>query len=261
MAAGMTSPKPAPKQASKGPVVRLGIDIGGTGIKGAPVDLATGELVGERFRLDTPKGAQPDDVDAVVKHVADSFEVGGPVGITFPGVVMHGTVLTAANMAKAWSGVDMEARFSTLLGRPVVAMNDADAAGVAEMRFGVGEGRAGVVILVTLGTGIGCALFNDGVLVPNTELGHLEIDGHDAEGLASGSARDRDGLSWDDYAKRVQQYLRRLDALMWPDLVIIGGGMSKKAEKYLPKVNVRCEVKVAELLNNAGIVGAALLAR
>jgi len=249
------------KRPAKGPVVRLGIDIGGTGIKGAPVDLGSGDLTGERFRLDTPKGAHPDDVDLVVKQVADAFDIDGPIGITFPGVVMHGTVLTAANMSRAWANVDIAARFGSLLGRPVTAMNDADAAGVAEMTFGVGAGRRGVVIMITLGTGIGCALFNDGVLVPNTELGHLELDGQDAELIASGSARDRGELSWDDYGKRVQQYLRRLDALMWPDLVIIGGGMSKKADRYLPRVKVRCEVAVAELLNNAGIVGAALLAR
>ena len=258
--ASTAATRAAATELAKGPVVRLGIDIGGTGIKGATVDIATGELVAPRFRLDTPKGAHPDDVDTVVKQVAASFDIDGPIGITFPGVVMHGTVLTAANMSKAWAGIDIASRFGALLGRPVTAMNDADAAGVAEMRFGVGEGHGGVVILITLGTGIGCALFNDGVLVPNTELGHIEVGGRDAEEIASGSARDRDALSWDDYAKRVQQYLRRLDALMWPDLVIIGGGMSKKAEKYLPKVNVRCQVKVAELLNDAGIVGAALLA-
>jgi polyphosphate glucokinase len=239
----------------------MGVDIGGTGIKGAPVDLATGELVGERFRVDTPKGAHPDDVVAVVGTVVGAFASEGPVGITFPGVVIRGTILTAANMAKAWIGLDGHQRFAGALGRPVLLMNDADAAGVAEMRFGAGrDHRRGVVVMVTLGTGIGSALFNDGVLVPNTELGHLELDGDDAEKLASGSARDRHDLSWRAWGKRVQRYLRHLDALLWPDLIIVGGGMSKESARWLPGVSVRCPVVPAALLNNAGIVGAALLA-
>jgi len=241
-------------------VVHLGIDVGGTGIKGAPVDLATGKLTAERFRMETPKGAQVADVMKVVKQVAGKFDVTGPVGITYPGVVIRGVVHTAANVGRDWIGVKAADRFSKLLARPVRVMNDADAAGVAEMKFGAGAGRDGVVIMITLGTGIGCAVFHDGVLLPNTELGHLEIDGKDAERLASGSARDDEGLSWKDYAKRVQTYLRRLDALLWPDLVIIGGGISKESDKFLDKIDVRCELAIATLLNNAGIVGAALLA-
>jgi polyphosphate glucokinase len=240
--------------------VRIGVDIGGTGIKGAPVDVDTGKLTADRFRIVTPKGAKPNDVIDVVRQVVEHHQgVDGPVGITFPGVVIRGVIHTAANMGKSWIGVDAHDRFGQELGRPCTMRNDADAAGVAEMRFGVGEGRTGVVIMITLGTGIGCAVFNDGVLLPNTELGHIEVDGRDAEDLAAGSARDREHLSWKDYAKRVQTYLRRLDALLWPDLLIIGGGMSKEATKFLPEVNVRCEVVTAELLNNAGIVGAALI--
>jgi polyphosphate glucokinase len=238
----------------------IGIDIGGTGIKGAPVNIETGELTAPRFRIDTPKGAHPDDVAKVVKQVADHFRVFGPIGITFPGVVLKGVVETAANVAKAWKGLDADTMFSELLNRPVHMMNDADAAGAAEMRFGVGRYHRGVVVMITLGTGIGSAVFNNGVLLPNTELGHIEIDGADAELLAAGRIRDSMKLSWKDYAKRVQKYIRRLDALLWPELVIIGGGISKESDKWLSNVDVRCPVAVARLLNNAGIVGAALTA-
>jgi polyphosphate glucokinase len=241
-------------------VEHIGIDIGGTGIKGAPVDIDTGELTAPRFRIDTPKGAHPDEVAKVVKTVAEHFPVTGPIGITFPGVVQRGTVLTAANVAKEWKGLDADSMFTELLVRPVHMMNDADAAGVAEMRFGAGRGHGGVVLMITLGTGIGAAVFNDGVLLPNTELGHIEIDGADAELLASGRIRDEQHLSWKEYAKRVQKYLRRLDALLWPDLVIIGGGISKESARWFDYVDVRCPLAVARLLNNAGIVGAALTA-
>jgi polyphosphate glucokinase len=241
-------------------VEHIGIDIGGTGIKGAPVDIDTGELTAPRFRIDTPKGAHPDDVAKVVKQVVEHFDVSGPIGITFPGVVLKGVVETAANVAKAWKGFDADTMFTQLLNRSVHMMNDADAAGVAEMRFGAGRDHKGVTIMITLGTGIGAAVFNDGVLMPNTELGHIEIDGADAELLASGRIRDELKLSWKDYAKRVQKYLRRLDALLWPDLVIIGGGISKESAKWLQYVDVRCPLAVAKFLNNAGIVGAALTA-
>lgn len=237
---------------------RLGIDIGGSGIKGAPVDVDSGELTAARFRLPTPKGAKPKDVADVVQQVAASFDVQGPVGITFPGVVLHGVTLTAANVSDDWVGVDADAMFTEHLGRPVTMMNDADAAGVAEMHFGAGRDRLGVVVLITLGTGIGSALFVDGTLVPNTELGHVELDGKDAELAASGSARDREKLSPKEYAKRLGHYLQYLDGLLWPDLFILGGGVSKQGEKYLPHLDVRCEVVLAELRNNAGIVGAAL---
>jgi polyphosphate glucokinase len=241
--------------------VGLGIDIGGTGIKGAPVDIDVGDLVADRYRIDTPKKSRPHEVVKVVEQVVAHFpDVQGPIGLTFPGVVIGGVVHTAANVDKTWIDFDADKFFGEQLGRPVTMMNDADAAGVAEMNFGAGKDKKGVVIMITLGTGIGCALFHDGVLLPNTELGHIEIDGKDAERLASGSARDDEKLSWKDYGKRVQRYLRRIDALLWPDLVIIGGGVSKEAEKFLVDVKVRVPIVSAELLNNAGIVGAAVLA-
>lgn len=241
-------------------VLRLGIDIGGSGIKGALVDLERGELATPRYRLKTPKGAKVDAVVEVMRQVAEHEGGEGPVGVTFPGVVLDGVVQTAANVDKSWIGLDAGRLFPEVLGRPVHVMNDADAAGVAEMRYGVGKGRRGVVVMVTLGTGIGTAVFVDGVLVPNSELGHIEIDGVDAELLASGSAQERERLSWKVYTKRLQTYLRRLDALVWPNLVIIGGGVSKESDMFLPKLKVRCELAVAELLNAAGIVGAATLA-
>jgi len=249
----------AARRASSGRV-HLGVDIGGSGIKAAPVDVTTGALLQERVRLDTPVGAKPDDVDNVIEKVVRSFSTHGPIGMTFPGVVIRGTLHTAANVDKSWIGVSLSERYGKLLDRPVVAMNDADAAGVAEMRFGAGRGRRGVVMMITLGTGIGCAVFNDGVLMPNTELGHLEINGNDAEDHAAARVRDDENLSWEEYAKRVQRYVRQLDALLWPDLVIIGGGISKKADKFLPLIKTRCELIPARLLNDAGIVGAAVLA-
>ena len=240
--------------------VRLGIDIGGTGIKGAPVDVELGDLVGDRFRLDTPKKHRPDDVVKVVHQIVQHFpDVTGAIGVTFPGVVIRGVVHTAANMDKSWIGLDADKLLTESLGRPVTLMNDADAAGVAEMRFGAGKDKRGVVVMITLGTGIGCAVFHDGVLMPNTELGHIEIDGKDAERIASGSARDDEKLSWKEFGKRIQKYLRKLDSLLWPDLFIIGGGVSKEADKYLPDIKVRTPIVTAELLNNAGIVGAAVL--
>jgi len=240
--------------------IRLGVDIGGTGIKGAPVDVELGDLAADRFRLVTPRKHKPEDVMKSVLEVVEKFpDVQGPIGVTFPGVVIRGVVQTAANMDKTWIGLDADKMFSESLGRPVTLMNDADAAGVAEMRFGAGKDKRGVVIMITLGTGIGCAVFHDGVLLPNTELGHIEIDGKDAERLASGSARDDEKLSWKEYAKRIQRYLRKIDALLWPDLFIIGGGVSKEADKYLPDIKIRTPVVIAELLNNAGIVGAATL--
>jgi polyphosphate glucokinase len=240
--------------------VRLGIDIGGTGIKGAPVDVEQGDLTADRFRLVTPKKHTPHEVVKVVLDVVKHFpDTEGPIGVTFPGVVIRGVVHTAANMDKSWIDLDADKLFTETLGRPVTMMNDADAAGVAEMRFGAGKDKPGVVVMITLGTGIGCAVFHDGVLLPNTELGHIEIDGKDAERLASGSARDDEKLTWKDFGKRIQKYLRKVDALLWPDLFIIGGGVSKEADKYLPDIKVRTPVVTAELLNNAGIVGAAVL--
>jgi polyphosphate glucokinase len=243
--------------------VFLGVDVGGSGIKGAPVDVSTGQLVQPRVRLATPAGAQPVDVEKVIVEVVGSFDTSGPIGLTFPGVIIRGQVNTAANMGKDWIGVDIAAEVGQCVGRPVRALNDADAAGIAEMRFGAGRGKdgrgaEGVVIMITLGTGIGCAVFHDGILLPNTELGHLELDGKDAEETAAARVRDDKDLSWKDYAKRVEKYVRHIDKLLWPDLVIIGGGVSKKAAQFLPLVQTRCKVVPAELFNDAGIVGAAL---
>ena len=238
----------------------MGVDIGGTGIKGAPVDLDKGVLTEDRLRILTPQPATPKAVADVVAEVVNHFGWVGPVGATFPAVVKQGVALSAANVDREWIGTDAAALFTQRLGSPATVVNDADAAGLAEMRYGAGAGRSGVVVMITLGTGIGCGMFVDGKLVPNTELGHIEIDGKDAERLAADSVRERKELSWKKYAERVEEYLRRLDALIWPDLVIIGGGASKKAEKFLPLIDVRPEVVPAALQNEAGIVGAALAA-
>ena len=238
----------------------LGIDIGGSGIKGAPVAVSTGELTAERHRIETPQPATPDAVADVVARVVDHFGWEGPIGTTFPAVVRDGVVFTAANVDRSWIGTDAAKLFGARTGRDVVVMNDADLAGVAEMRFGAGKGVKGEVVMITLGTGIGSALFYDGVLVPNTELGHLELDAQDAEALASGRAREEDDLSWKAWAKRVSAYLHSLEDLLWPDLFIIGGGVSKRAEKFVPHLDIRTPVVPAALLNNAGIVGAALMA-
>jgi polyphosphate glucokinase len=238
----------------------MGVDIGGTGIKGAPVDIEKGVLVGERFRILTPQPATPKAVAEVVGEVVEHFGWKGPVGATFPAVVKGGFTLSAANVDKEWIGANADDLFTQRLDLPVTVLNDADAAGLAEMAFGAGKGRSGVVIMVTLGTGIGSGMFLDGKLVPNSELGHIEINGKDAEKRAADSVRVRKELSWKDFAKRVEEYIRTLDALLWPDLVIIGGGASKKGDKFLPLIDVRPEVVAATLQNEAGIVGAALAA-
>jgi polyphosphate glucokinase len=238
---------------------RLGIDIGGSGVKGAPVNPQKGELVAERLRLPTPQPSSPNAVAATVAEVVRHFEWHGPVGATMPAVVKMGVVLTAANIDEKWIGTNAAALFSETTGCPVRVINDADAAGIAEMRFGAGKGRDGVVVMITLGTGIGCAVFNDGVLVPNTELGHIEMNGADAEDQASARVRDETGESWKKWGGKVNQYLQHLDALLWPDLIIIGGGVSKKADKFFPFLHLRAEVVPAMFENEAGIVGAALL--
>lgn len=240
--------------------VKLGIDIGGTGIKGAPVDLEKGELTTERFRLLTPKPATPEAVAKTVAEVVKHFGYEGRVGCTFPAVVKHGVVHTASNVDKSWIGTDARAAFEEATGCTFTITNDADCAGVAEMQFGAGAGRMGVVIVATLGTGIGTAVFHDGKLLPNTELGHIEIRGKDAEDRAADSVREAKKLDWKQWAKRVDEYLDQLESLMWPDLVIIGGGVSKKGEKFIPLLTPRCEIVAAKLLNEAGIVGTALTA-
>jgi polyphosphate glucokinase len=245
-------------------VLALGIDIGGSGIKGAPVDTATGEPAGERFRLETPRPAAPKAVAAVAGEVAAHFEWSGPVGVTFPGVVTRGTLRTAANMdpESEWVGVDAAALFGEALRSPAGlaprVLNDADAAGVAEMAHGAGRGRDGVVLMFTFGTGIGSALFLDGALVPNTELGHLQLRGKDAEHRAAARVRDEKELSWKHWAERVQEYLEQVEKLFSPDLIIVGGGVSRHAEKFLPELHTHAEIVPAQLANNAGIVGAAM---
>ncbi|MER7945916.1 polyphosphate--glucose phosphotransferase [Streptomyces sp. NPDC096079] len=241
----------------------FGVDIGGSGIKGAPVDLKHGVLAEERHKVLTPQPATPDGVAGCVAEVVAHFGWTGPVGVTFPGVVTGSTIRTAANVDKSWIGVDAGTLLSDRLGGlPVTVLNDADAAGVAEMTFGAGRGRKGTVILLTLGTGIGSALFVDGRLVPNTELGHLELKGHDAETRASTKAKEDEDLSWDHWAtRRLRKYLAHVEMLFSPELFIIGGGVSRKADKFLPLIEgIRAEIVPAELQNNAGIVGAGMAA-
>ncbi|WP_431042443.1 polyphosphate--glucose phosphotransferase [Streptomyces sp. P1-3] len=240
----------------------FGVDIGGSGIKGAPVDLERGDLADERFKVLTPQPATPDAVADRVREVAEHFGwEGRPVGVTFPGVVTDGTTRTAANVDKGWIGVDAAGLLSDRLGSPVTVLNDADAAGYAEMAFGAGRGRTGTVVLLTFGTGIGSAVFTGGRLVPNTELGHLELDGHEAEKRASTKAKEDHDLSWQHWARRVRKYLAHVEMLLSPELFVIGGGVSRKAEKFLPLIEgVRAEIVPAELQNNAGIVGAGMAA-
>ncbi|MGN9792418.1 polyphosphate--glucose phosphotransferase [Streptomyces sp. NPDC054847] len=240
----------------------FGVDIGGSGIKGAPVDLDRGDLAQERHKVLTPHPSTPDAVADGVAEVVGHFGWTGPVGITFPGVVTSGVTRTAANVDKGWVDKDAASLLSGRLGGlPVTILNDADAAGVAEMTFGAGRGRKGTVIMLTFGTGIGSALFVDGRLVPNTELGHLELGGHDAEKRASTKAKEDADLTWQHWARRVQKYLAHVEMLFSPELFIIGGGVSRKADKFLPLIEgVRAEMVPAELQNNAGIVGAAMAA-
>jgi polyphosphate glucokinase len=247
--------------AATGPV--LGIDIGGTGVKGAPVDLATGDFVADRLKIPTPKPATPEAVADVVARIAEHFadSMGDAViGIAIPAVCQHGVARSAANIDPSWVDTDVDALFTERLGRPVHVVNDADAAGVAEVQFGVARDVPGVVILTTLGTGIGSAILLDGKLMPNSELGHLEIDGEDAEHRAAQSAKERENLSYAHWAKRLQRYYSRVENLLWPDLFVVGGGISKSSDKFLPLLDLRTPIVPAKLRNSAGIVGAAWLA-
>jgi len=238
--------------------LRLGVDIGGSGMKAAPVDIRSGELVAERLRIVTPQPATPEAMASVVGDLVGHFSWDGPVGVAFPAVVKQGVAYTAANVDPSWIGCDAAERFAKSAGCAVAVMNDADAAGMAEMRFGAGKGKDGVVLMVTLGTGVGSALFVDGELVPNTELGHLVVRGKDAERRAAASARERKGQSWKAWAKRLNEYLQNVERLLWPDLIIVGGGVSTKADKFIDHLDLRAPVVPAAMHNEAGIVGAAL---
>lgn len=245
--------------------VALGIDIGGSGIKGAPVDLVKGEFLEDRYKIATPEKSTPEAVADVVAQIAEKFldtlPDDAPIGVTIPGIVKRGVVKSAANIDKSWKGCDGETLFSKKLGRHVHLVNDADAAGVAELRYGAAKGKDGLVILTTLGTGIGIGLLYDGVLIPNAELGHIELNGHDAETRAAASAKDREGLSYEEWATgRLQPYYSMLEFLLSPDLFVVGGGVSRKADKFLPLLNLETPIIPATMRNAAGIVGAAALA-
>ncbi|PWW23620.1 polyphosphate glucokinase [Geodermatophilus normandii] len=238
----------------------FGVDIGGSGIKGCPVDLEAGVLLGERVRVETPQPSTPEAVYEVVAGIVSSFGWTGRIGVTYPGVMKRGVAHTAANMDQGWIGTDVDAGLTALVPGTVETLNDADAAGLAEMRYGAGRGQDGVVLMLTFGTGIGSALFYDGRLVPNTEFGHIQVDGEDGERRASAAAREREDLSYPEWAARVDRYLDVLEAGLWPDLIIVGGGVSKKAHKWVPLLTTRTPVVPAQLQNDAGIVGAALAA-
>ena len=242
--------------------IAFGIDIGGSGIKGAPVDLTTGEFADKRKRIPTPEHSTPDAVAEVCGQVIKHFDLGAdvPIGLTFPAPIRHGVIPFVANLDKSWKGVNVPEFMSKALDRTVTAVNDADAAGIAEVAYGAAKGVKGTVILTTLGTGIGSALIVDGVLVPNTELGHLEIDGHDVESRASDAAREREELSWTRWAKRLNKFYTTVEMLFSPDLFVVGGGVSKEHEEFLPLIKTRTPIVPAELRNAAGIVGAARLA-
>jgi len=240
----------------------IGIDIGGTGIKGARVDLSSGEIVSERVKYETPEHGHPGDVLDVVEQILADLE-GTPedhTGICFPAIVTHGITRSAANVSADWIDVPAAAMFADSLERDIHFVNDADAAGVAEAQFGAAKGVSGLVIVITLGTGIGSAFLMDGTLVPNTELGHLELDGTDAERRASNAVREREGLDFEAWAGRLTRFLGHVEKIFSPDLFLIGGGVSKQHEEFFPMINVTTPLKPAALFNNAGIVGAAYLA-
>lgn len=239
----------------------LGIDIGGSGIKGAPVDINTGELTRDRHRIPTPQPSKSKAVAKVVGQIVEHFDWKGPVGCTFPAIISHGIIKSAANVDDAWIGVDGVKLFGKTTGCPIHILNDADAAGVAEMEFGVGRGRDGAVIMLTIGTGIGSGMFTDGILYPNSELGHLQIRGKDAEHRASDRVRKEEELSWEKWAKRLNEFLNHVEFLFSPDLFIIGGGASKKHDLFFQYLNLDAEILPAKLRNEAGIIGAAMAAK
>lgn len=243
-------------------MLAVGIDIGGTGIKGALVDLETGELVSERIKIATPPGGDPAAIIGVVVSIISQIGAPpeAPVGVCFPAIVLHGKTMSAANVSPLWIGLEAETMFEAALERDIHFVNDADAAGYAEVRYGAAKGVPGLVLLTTLGTGIGSALIYNGALIPNSELGHLKLSGRDAEKSASNSARERGHLSWKRWARRLQVYYSHLELLFSPDLFIVGGGVSKSHELFLPQLKLRTPIVPAELRNNAGILGAAALA-
>lgn len=251
----MTSTQPStPRQA-------LGVDVGGSGVKGALVDLDTGRLVGERFRLETPRPATPEAVTEAVAAVVAHFDWDGPLGVTYPGVVVDGVVQTAANVDRDWIGVNAAEAYSKAMGgRPVTVLNDADAAGLAEQHHGAGRNRSGVVVLLTFGTGIGSAVIHNGMLLPNTEFGHIEVGGKEAEHRAASSVKELKGWGYHRWTKEVTKVLVAVENAIWPDLIIVGGGISRKSDKWIPLLKNRTPVVAAELLNTAGIVGAAVVA-
>lgn len=239
----------------------LGVDVGGSGVKGGIVDLDTGLLVGDRFRVETPQPATPEAVAQAVAEVVHHFNWSGPLGVCYPGVVVDGVVLTAANVDASWIGCNAEETYRAALGgQPVTVLNDADAAGLAEQRYGAGRNQNGTVLLLTFGTGIGSALIHDGVLLPNTEFGHIEVDGKEAEHRAAASIMERRGWSYRKWTKQVTKVMIAIENAVCPDLIIAGGGISKKADKWIPLLKNRTPVVAAELLNTAGIVGAAMAA-
>lgn len=237
----------------------LGIDIGGSGMKAAPVDTESGVALTKRHRIPTPQPAAPGAMADVIGALTDHFSWSGPIGCTFPGVIRNRSIVeTAANLDASWVGADAAEIFTATTGLPVAMINDADAAGLAEMQLGAGQGVPGVVFMLTIGTGLGTAIFNQGVLVPNTELGHIEIDGVDAEDQASSRAMEDEDLPLEVWAKRLERYLQRIEEMLSPDLVIVGGGISKKFDDFAPFIATRCKIAPAEMRNEAGIVGAAL---
>lgn len=238
----------------------FGIDIGGSGVKGAPVDLHKGGLVEERVRIPTPQPSTPEAVAETVREILDEFGWKHSFGCTFPAVVQHGTTRTAANVDPAWIDCDAAKLLREVTGRDALVVNDADAAGVAEVEFGAAGSTDGVALIATLGTGIGTALVVGGTLVPNTEFGHLELDGFDAESRAADSAREREELDWEQWGERLTRYFTHLENLVWPDLIVVGGGVSKKFDRWSPYVHTRTRLVAADLRNEAGIIGAALLA-
>jgi len=248
------------EQTSRGFDQAFGIDIGGSGIKGALVDTTTGALLTSRVRYATPSPSTPDLVAEIVARIVSEAGWDGVIGATFPAVIKHGVALSAANVDPSWIGTDVDAVFTKATTGDVIVLNDADAAGIAEARFGAAKGVSGVVIMLTFGTGIGSALLVDGKLVPNTELGHLELDGYDAETRAAASVREKSGMSFKKWAQRVQRYMSHVERLFSPDLFVVGGGVSKEAHKWVPLLTLTAPVKPAQLLNNAGIVGAAVAA-